>query len=335
MKVAKWWQRKEKSAVQCNLCPRNCYIKPDEKGFCATRKNIDGTLYTLVYGYPSAINIDPIEKKPLFHFYPGTKIFSIGTIGCNLECQFCQNFEIARQNYKRKGREFLDPKDVVDLARNNECDSIAFTYNEPTVFGEYIIDIAKEAHKIGMKTIMVTNGFINPKPLSDIYRHIDAANIDLKAISEEFYKKLCHGKLSPVLTAIREMYQMGVFIEITNLVIPEYNDDVDKINKLLTWLAQNLDYDVPLHFSAFHPAYKMTDVRRTPKKKLDQIRQTALDMGFHYVYEGNVMTTKYDNTYCPSCNRLLIERQLFTVVENALKGSHCQCGQEINIKLKV
>ncbi len=331
--LAKWWQALDNQKVQCQLCPRNCIIAEGNKGFCQTRQNKDGELHSLVYGYPSAINIDPIEKKPLFHFYPGSRVFSIGTIGCNLECQFCQNYQIARQNYVRKDREYLPPEEVVDLAINNECDSIAFTYNEPTVFGEYIIDIAKIAKAQGLKTVIVSNGYINPTPLQDIYSLIDAANIDLKSGSNNFYNQICHAKMDPVLQAIKELAKMDVFLEITNLVVTGYNDADNNVDDLLDWLYEHVGPETPLHFSAFHPAYKMLDIPRTSKESLDKIRQLALDKGFHYVYEGNVMTTNFDNTYCPECGALLIERQIFTVVENNLKKPRCKCGQEINIKL--
>ena len=334
MKIANWWNKKEGLVVECGLCPRNCIINNNQKGFCKTRQNIDGVLYTLVYGYPVAINIDPIEKKPLFHFLPGTNIFSIGTIGCNLECKFCQNYEIARNNYERKGREYLSPEEVVELAINHECKSIAFTYNEPTVFAEYVLDIAKIAKDKNLYTVMVTNGYVNKEPLKDIYTYIDAANIDLKAFSTDFYKNVCNGKHDAVLTAIKNIFDMGVFIELTNLVIPGLNDTEDMIEDLLEWIIKNLNCDIPLHFSAFHPDYKMKDIHRTPKSTLDKIRTLAINKGFKYVYEGNVMTTNFDNTYCPRCNKLLIERQNFTVIENKLKESYCSCGERINIKIK-
>ncbi|MFP4546587.1 MAG: AmmeMemoRadiSam system radical SAM enzyme [Fidelibacterota bacterium] len=331
--LAKWWQAQEDNRVQCQLCPRNCIIAEDKKGFCQTRQNKKGKLHTLVYGYPSALNIDPIEKKPLFHFYPGSRVFSIGTIGCNLECQFCQNYQIARQNYVRKDREYLAPAEVVDLAVNNECESIAFTYNEPTVFGEYIIDIAEIARAQDLKTVIVSNGYINPEPLREIYSLIDAANIDLKSSSGNFYSDICHAEMEPVLRTIQELAKMDVFLEITNLIVSGYNDSENNVTDLLDWLYDHVGPEVPLHFSAFHPAYKMLNVPRTSKQALDNIRQIALDKGFLYVYEGNVMTTKYDNTYCPNCGELLIERQIFTVVKNNLKQPRCKCGQKINIKL--
>jgi len=333
LKVAKWWQERENKILQCQLCPRNCLIKNNHKGFCGSRQNIEGTLFSLVYGYPVAINIDPIEKKPLFHFYPGSKIFSIGTIGCNLECKFCQNFEIARNNYERKRQDFVSPEDIVELAVNNECKSIAFTYNEPTVFGEYVSDIAKVAKKNNLKTIMVTNGYINEKPLKEIYKYIDAANIDLKSLSLEFYKDICDGKLDSVLDSIKMIFDLGVFIELTNLIIPGLNDDVAIVNYLLKWVKNNLSINVPIHFSAFHPDYKMRNIQRTPKSILDRIVDQAKILGFNYVYEGNVMTNTHDNTYCPKCQKLLIERQIFAVIENKLKEPFCTCGEKINIIL--
>lgn len=331
MKRAKWWQKLDSNRVQCQLCPRNCIIPNNKKGFCKTRQNIEGELYSLVYGYPVAINVDPIEKKPLFHFYPGSTVFSIGTIGCNLECKFCQNFEIARNNYEPKGRNYISPEDIVELAINNECRSIAFTYNEPTVFAEYLMDIAKLAQQNHIKTVMVTNGYINPQPLKEIYTYIDAANIDIKSFSPIFYNEICNGELEAVLNSIKQIYDLGVFIELTNLVIPNFNDNKEEILKLFSWIRDNLGLEVPIHFSAFHPDYKMKNIQRTSKSSLDNIVSQANTFGMKYVYEGNVMTDQHDNTYCPQCGALLIERQIFTVTENNLIGGYCDCGEKINI----
>lgn len=331
MKLAGWWKSLDNKDVQCVLCPQNCIIGNEKTGFCKVRKNIDGKLYSLNYGYPSAINIDPIEKKPLFHFYPGTRIFSVGTIGCNFDCKFCQNYEISRNTYERPNKEFLSPDEVVEMAINNECKSIAFTYNEPTVFGEYVLDIAKCAKDKNLETVSVTNGFINNQPLKDIYKYIDAVNIDLKSITNDFYKTLCRGEVNPVLDAIIHLYKKGTMIELTNLVIPTHNDSMANIEKLIDWIVANLGVEVPLHFSAFYPTYKLTNLCRTPRGVLDKARQLALLKGMKYVYEGNVMTEEGYNTYCPRCKKLLIERDVYTILANNLRDNLCSCGEEINI----
>ncbi len=303
MKVASWWEKLNNSQVKCKLCPKECIISKNCTGFCNTRQNIDGILYTLVYGYPCAVNIDPVEKKPLFHFYPGSQVFSLGTIGCNLDCKFCQNYEIARSKIINKNNGFISPKDIVDNAIKHNCKSIAFTYNEPTVFGEYVLDIAKIAKEKNLKTIMVTNGYINSQPLKEIYKYIDAANIDLKGITEEFYQSICNGNLDDVLSGIKMIYQMGVFVEITNLIVPGLNDDESMIINLIQWIFDNLGQEIPLHFSAFYPHYKLNDISKTPKSILDNALKLAIKKGFHYVYEGNVLTSKNENTYCPNCRK--------------------------------
>ncbi|MBN2279521.1 MAG: AmmeMemoRadiSam system radical SAM enzyme [Candidatus Marinimicrobia bacterium] len=334
MKLAKWWQALENQKIQCNLCPKNCIMNKDQSGFCKVRKNIDGKLYSMVYGKPVALNIDPIEKKPLYHFYPGTKIFSIGTLGCNFACKFCQNYDISQKDFVSINLRDVSPQEVIESAIANRCQSIAFTYNEPTVFGEYVFDIAKIAQQRGMKTVMVTNGFINRKPLDEIYHYIDAVNVDIKSFSEEFYRNICSGELGPVLKSIKRLNELGVFIEITNLIIPGINDNPVSIYELLHWIEMEMGYDIPLHFSAFHPDYKMRDVAPTKKEALDAIYKIAREMGFKYIYEGNVMAGTHDNTYCPRCGKLLIERNYFSILNNSLKTDRCDiCGEKINIVL--
>ena len=331
MKEARWWKSIGDKKIECTLCPRNCKLKDGQNGFCFVRQNISGVLQSLAYSSPIAVHTDPIEKKPLYHFLPGSEIFSLGTVGCNLGCKFCQNWDISKARIDQKSVRHFTPEDIVKAALNYDCKGIAFTYNEPTIFGEYVIDISKLAHKSGLKTVMVTNGYITKEAIKDIYPFIDAANIDLKAFTEEFYSKYCQAHLQPILDAIIEIKKMGTWIELTTLVIPDLNDSSEEIKSLIDWVLNNLGSDVPLHFSAFHPSYKMIYIKRTPKSTLDRARKLALDAGIHYVYEGNVMTNVEGNTYCPECGRLLIERQWFTVVHNSLVDGKCVCGATIFI----
>lgn len=325
MKEALWWRTVDQQ-IQCELCPHRCRIANNHYGLCNVRQNRNGRLFSAVYGKPIAVHMDPVEKKPLYHFFPGTEILSIGTIGCNLFCKFCQNWDIARAKPGDVSSRTISPQAVVDAAVSNNSIGIAFTYNEPTVFGEYVLDIARLAHESGLKTVMVTNGFISPEAVPDIYPHIDAANIDLKSFSAGFYRRYCGGELQGVLDAILAIKEQGTFLELTTLIIPGVNDNESENETLIRWILDNLGSDTPLHFSAFHPSYKMTHLPRTPKATLDRIRKIALDSGLHYVYEGNVITVDEGNTYCRSCGRLLIRRQGYHVETQNLRGNVCVCG---------
>ncbi len=331
MQVARWWEKQTDQKVHCFLCPQSCRIKKGELGVCNVRRNTDGELFSLSYAHPIALHADPIEKKPLYHFLPGTRSFSLGTMGCNLKCSFCQNWELARGTYEDFNARKVSPRQVVSLAQKSNCKSIAFTYNEPTVFGEYVVDIAQRAQQENLKTVMVTNGYINPQAAKDIYQYIDAANIDLKSFSKDFYKKECQGRLEAVLDAIQTIKKMNTFIELTTLIIPELNDTDQEIKKIVQWVDQHLGRETPLHFSAFYPAHKMQDRGRTPKEVLDRACEIAQQAGIHYVYEGNVMADRYNHTYCPECGRLLIERHGFSVARHKLSEGRCECGAEINI----
>lgn len=330
MKVAKWWNEKEQG-IECYLCPRRCIIADRSYGVCNVRKNVDNTLYTIVYGHPVAVHVDPIEKKPLYHFYPGSQIFSVGTVGCNLLCEFCQNWDIARAKPDDTQMHNISPEKIIDMAQKSNCIGIAFTYNEPTIFGEYVLDIATLAHQSGLKTVMVTNGYITPEAIDDIYPFIDAANIDLKSFSNEFYRQYCKGELQPVLDALQRIRDLGTFIEITTLIIPGKNDSDSELDHLTRWIVDNLGTDVPVHFSAFHPDYKMRQLSRTPKETLDKARKIAIRNGLRYVYEGNVLVENEDNTYCYHCGRLLIERRSFSIIKNNLEGDICSCGSKIAV----
>jgi len=330
LKVAKWWNEKEQG-IECYLCPRRCIIADQCYGVCNVRKNVDNTLYTIVYGNPIAVHVDPIEKKPLYHFYPGAQIFSVGTVGCNLLCEFCQNWDVARAKPDDTRMHNISPEKIIDMAQKSNCIGIAFTYNEPTIFGEYVLDIATLAHQSGLQTVMVTNGYITPEAIDDIYPFIDAANIDLKSFSNEFYRQYCKGELQPVLDALQRIRDLGTFVEITTLIIPDKNDSDSELDHLTRWIVDNLGQDVPVHFSAFHPDYKMRQLTRTPKETLDKARKIATRNGLRYVYEGNVLAENEDNTYCYHCGRLLIERRNFSIIKNKLEGGICSCGSKIAV----
>lgn len=287
---ALWWKSIDDEKTQCFLCPRNCLISPGNSGFCGVRGNRNGQLITLAYGTPVALHIDPIEKKPLAEFMPGSKTFSIGTFGCNLNCIFCQNHSLSRGKYSSEysPHDYYSPESIVDLAEKQKCRSIAFTYNEPTVFAEYAIDIATLAKKSGLATVLVSNGFISLEAAKDLYPLIDAANIDMKGFSEDFYREMTGMSLAPVLEAIEYYYSLGNHLELTNLVIPDKNDDMEMIDAYLDWVKTKLSTDIPLHFSAYHPAYRFNDSPPTDPKLLYRIREHAQKSGFSHIYLGNI-----------------------------------------------
>jgi pyruvate formate lyase activating enzyme len=327
---ALWWEPSGEGKVHCYLCPRHCRIHEGQAGFCFIRVNRGGTLYSLGYGAPAALQVDPIEKKPLNHFLPGTRVFSMGTAGCNMGCFFCQNWDISKSRQDQVRSQPVEPGDVPLLARQYGCDSIAFTYNEPTIWGEYVIDICKAAREYGLKTVMVSNGYITREAFHDIYDHVDAANIDLKAFTEKFYGKITLTHLAPVLETLQWLRrETNVWFEITNLMIPDLNDDPAETRLLAEWILRELGPDVPLHFTAFHPDFKLKDRGRTPASTLDRARDIAREVGLHYVYEGNIFSDAA-NTTCPSCGTLLIRRSWHDVVENHLKEGKCfNCGFSI------
>jgi len=285
-KQALYYEKKKKKLVQCHLCPKNCVIKLNEFGNCNARKNIDGKLYSMVYGKPVGIAIDPIEKKPLFHFMSGSKAFSIGTTGCNLHCKFCQNYSTSQ--IKPSETEEIKPSKLVEECIKSSCKIIAYTYNEPIIFYEYMLDTAKLAKKEGLKNIIVSNGFINEKPLRELLKYIDAANIDLKSFDDNFYKKYCNAWLEPVLNSLKMIKKAGVHLEITNLIIPGLNDNMELIDKMCKWIYDNLGEDIVLHFTAFYPCYKMLDKQPTSKETLIKAKEIAKNNNLKNVYLGNV-----------------------------------------------
>jgi len=324
---AAWWEAEPSGRVHCYLCPRHCHIHAGQAGFCFIRVNRGGKLYSLGYGSPAALQIDPIEKKPLSHFLPGSRVFSMGTAGCNMGCFFCQNWDISKSRQDQVHSQRVAPEDMPLLAVEHGCESIAFTYNEPTIWGEYVIDICKAAKDHGLKTVMVSNGYITREAFHDIYDHIDAANIDLKAFTENFYGKITLTHLQPVLDTLQWLKnETSVWFELTNLLIPTLNDGAEEIGKLSEWVMEHLGPDVPLHFTAFHPDFKLRDKPATPPETLHRARKIALDAGLHYVYEGNIFS-EGANTGCPSCGEPLIRRSWHKVLENRLKDGECpSCG---------
>ena len=318
MKEALFYKTLKDKNVKCELCPHFCIIENNCTGKCGVRKNIEGKLFSLVYGLLCSTTIDPIEKKPLFHFLPGSKTFSVGTVGCNLKCKQCQNFETA-QSEKIIGEE-LKPELVIAKAIKNNCESIAYTYNEPTVFYEYALETAELAHQAGIKNVLVTNAFINLEPIEKLYPFIDAVNIDLKSFDEKFYNEVCIARLKPVLQAIKKIKEYCL-IEITNLIIPGLNDDLNQIEDMCKWISENLGKDTPLHFSRFFPQNKLTHIYPTPEETLLKAKEIA-DKYLYYVYIGNIDLNE-ESTYCPRCKEELIKRLKFEIIENKINENKC------------
>ena len=329
-KEADFWKLIGENKVQCQLCPHFCVIENGNVGKCRVRKNLSGKLVSLVYSRPCSLAVDPIEKKPLYHFLPGSSSLSIATAGCNLRCGHCQNYEIS-QCFPDKVRSLkIKPEEVVKKVKDEKLKIISYTYTEPTIFYEYMIDIAKLAKEKKIKNTTVTNGFINPEPLNELCKYLDASNIDLKSIDDEFYRRVCGGRLEPVLEAIKIMKEKGVWTEITNLIIPGLNDSSRDIEKLVDWIRKNLGYDVPLHFTAFYPTYKLINLPRTSIETLRRARKIALGNGLKYVYTGNLPDEEGNNTYCPNCKKAVIKRSMFSVIENNLKKGRCSnCHEKI------
>ena len=318
--------------VQCELCPKLCLIQPGQSGECRVRINIDGVLRTVVYGYPCSIHIDPIEKKPLFHFLPGSKILSIATVGCNLHCKNCQNWEISQANPEEGNVPAYNcpPERLVAEADKYQCPSLAYTYTDPIVYYEYTYDSAKLAHEAGIRNVLVTAAYVNEQPWKKLLQHVDAANIDLKAITEDFYREVCSATLKPVQNALILARASEIMVEVTNLVIPTLNDEPEQLSELARWIKMNLGADTPLHFSGFYPRYQMRNLPATSLRTLETARKIAMSEGLNYVYIGNVSSKEGQNTYCPGCKKLLIERSGYTILKNRLRFGRCpDCSKEI------
>ncbi len=316
--------------VKCRLCPKGCLISDGRRGDCRVRENRGGILYTMTYGNPCALGVDPIEKKPFYHFLPGTTAFSLSTAGCNLHCLYCQNWQISQTTPERTQFIQLFPDAVVAAAEEAGSPSIAFTYAEPTVFFEYMVDTARLARARGLRSVVISAGYINPEPLQELCALVDAIKIDLKGINEAFYREVCFATLPPVLDAIRMIARSGIHLEIVNLVVPGRNDAPEDMRQLARWVLEEVGPDVPLHFTRFYPQYRLLDVPPTPVETLEQARQAALEEGLHYVYIGNVPGHPGNHTYCPKCGQAVIRRSGFSVLEMALQEGRCAfCGTPI------
>ncbi len=331
IKLARWWESSDKNKILCTLCPRYCKIGEGQPGFCYIRQNHGGKLYTTGYGHPTGFAIDPIEKKPLNHFYPGTSVLSFGTAGCNLGCKFCQNWSISKAKLDDINSLSVSPAEVVRIAQNNKTPSIAFTYNDPTIFGEYVIDISKAAREAGVNSVMVTAGYIDKNARKEVYKYIDAANIDLKGFTERFYNKITFSSLKDVLdTLIWLKNETNIWFEITTLLIPGENDSPEEIREECAWIVKNLGDSVPLHFTAFHPDFKMRDKTRTPENTLIMARNVAHQEGIKFCYVGNIHNLEGQTTFCPICSAALIKRDWHDVYFNKLNEGKCyNCGTKI------
>lgn len=325
-KEAMLYEKLGEKNVQCFLCNHNCRIKPSKFGVCGMRENVDGILYTHAYGDIIAANVDPIEKKPLYHFLPGTRSFSIATAGCNFQCGFCQNWQISQAS-KKKNRELsasmLLPEEVVAKAIDNGCKSISYTYTEPTIFFEYALETARLARKKGLLNVFVTNGFMSLKALDMIHPYLDACNVDLKSFNDEFYKKICKGRLSPILDSIEYMRKIGIWLEITTLVIPGTNDSEEELKNIADFIA-TVDPDIPWHISRFHPDFKFMETIPTPVKTMEQARAIGKKAGLRFIYLGNIAGDK--DTVCPECEKVLISRRGYSIGQSGIKKglcSHC------------
>lgn len=321
----KYWQKLSDGKIQCTLCPRYCKLTEGLRGFCFVRACRNNKIVLTTYGRSSGFCVDPIEKKPLFHFLPGTPVLSFGTAGCNLGCIFCQNWDISKSRETDTLADEASPTQIARTAKALGCRSVAFTYNEPAIFHEYAVDTAKECRKLGIKTVAVTAGYVSPEPRKEFYEWIDAANVDLKGFTEEFYKKYTNSSLAPVLgTLVYIKKKTKVWLEITTLLIPGLNDSEKELCNMTSWIVKNLGSDVPLHFSAFHPAYKMLDIPPTPASTLRKAKEIAIASGIHYCYTGNVDDPENETTYCHSCGKKLIGRNWYEITGWNLKEGRCK-----------
>lgn len=309
--------------VQCRLCPRSCVLGKNQSGICRVRYNIDGELVTYAYNNPCAVNIDPVEKKPLFHVLPGSKSFSISTAGCNFRCKYCQNWQLSQTSPFKTSNYKLTASDIVKAAKRNKCETIAYTYGEPVIFYEYMLEIASLAKDEGIKNVMHSNGFIQQKPLRFLSRYLSAVNIDLKGMNDSFHARMTSGKAKPVLDSLLLLKEEGVHIEITRLLIPDENDSTNELNATFGWIYTNLGKTTPLHISRFFPMYQLTRKSPTPISTLKKARDLALNSGLKYVYVGNYKQDDWENTYCHNCGKLLIKRNMYVIEANKMQDGNC------------
>ncbi len=329
-KEASYYSKLSDKLVQCRLCPRGCVVPPGERGFCRVRENRGGTYYTLVYSRVVAEHIDPIEKKPFFHFLPGTAAYSVASGGCNVNCKFCQNWQISQARPEDLREEYLPPPEIATQARSNHCLTIAYTYSEPIVFYEYVMDAAEAGHREGVRSVMVSNGFIQQEPLRGLCERLDAIKIDLKSYSESYYRDVVRGELKPVLQTIATARRRAKWLEIVYLVVPTLNDSDADFRNMARWMKAEIGTDVPVHFTRFYPLYLLKNLPPTPVPTLERAKAIADAEGLQFVYIGNIPGHKAENTYCPQCRELLIERAGYTISQMNLKKGKCKkCGHAI------
>jgi pyruvate formate lyase activating enzyme len=328
----KYWHRLEDGRLQCDLCPRHCRLRDGQRGLCYVRQRLDDEVKLVSYGRSSGFCVDPIEKKPLNHFYPGSTVLSFGTAGCNLACKFCQNWDMSKSREMDTLADQAMPERLAEAAVSLACQSVAFTYNDPIIFHEYAVDVAAACREQDVKTVAVTAGYVDPEPRAEFFQAMDAANVDLKAFTERFYHKICGGHLAPVLETLEYIHhETDTWLELTTLLIPGENDSDAELDEMTAWVAEKLGPDVPMHFTAFHPDWKMRDVESTPAATLAKARRIAQSNGVHYAYTGNVHDAEGGSTWCPSCKALLIERDWYRLGQWALDASGAcrHCGHEV------
>jgi len=330
---ARYWHFAEDQRIQCDLCPRYCKLREGQRGLCFVRQRKGNEMVLTTWGRSSGFAIDPIEKKPLNHFLPGSSVLSFGTAGCNLACKFCQNWDISKSREMDKLGASATPEHIAQVARDSGCRSVAFTYNDPVIFLEYAVDIARACHQLDIKTVAVTAGYITEQPREEFFKYIDAVNVDLKAFTDAFYRKTCGGALEPVLQTLKYIHdQTDAWLEITTLLIPGNNDSDKEIEEMTAWIKKNLGTRVPIHFTAFHPDWKMNDISRTPAATLLRARDIALRQGLHYVYVGNIHNETASSTYCANCGELLIARDWHRILDWRIDfNGHClNCGAQLD-----
>jgi pyruvate formate lyase activating enzyme len=330
VKEARFYKKLKELKIECQLCPRGCSVADLERGYCGCRENRGGTYYTLVYSRPCALHVDPIEKKPLFHYLPGTNAFSLATAGCNIECKFCQNWNISQFRPEQVKAYYVPPQKVVELSKEYDCPTIAYTYSEPVVFYEYMYDIAALAKQKKIGSVIISNGYIHSEPLKELCQQLTGVKIDLKAFTEKFYKEYCSGELKPVLDTLLLLKKIGIWFEIVVLLIPNLNDEPSEIEQMTKWIKAELGPDIPVHFTRYYPTYKITNIPPTSVKTLERAQEIAKKNGLHYAYVGNVPGHPGEHTYCPKCGKKIIERTGFKILQNHINQGRCAfCQEEI------
>jgi len=325
-----FYDKLSKSRVQCKICPKECVVGDGERGYCGSKENRGGRYYTLVYGQVAAVNVDPIEKKPFFHVLPGSTAFSIGTAGCNFDCRTCQNWEISQRRPEQVKAIYLPPDTVAAKAKQYQCRSIAYTYTEPSTFYTYMRDTAKAGQAAGVRSVMVSNGYLNREPMVEVAKYLDAIKVDFKAYSDDYYQRYCDGTLAPVLETIKRVKALGKWLEVVWLVVPGLTDSPDKLKAGCEWLVKAVGPDVPLHFSRFYPQYRLKNLPATPYETLERCHGIAKKAGLHYVYVGNVEQAEHQQTYCPACRKVVIRRSGYEIGLVALRSGKCKyCGHAI------